>query len=112
MIIFLSPSKSIDFSKNEIRQNTTIPQFEKEANYLMSLLSGFRADEIAEKEKISIRIAFSTYEYIQTYPSQFAMQKEAVFAYSGNVYDKLNAAGMDDTSLHFLQKHVSILSAL
>jgi hypothetical protein len=32
------------------------------------------------------------------------VQREAVFAYSGNVYDKLNAIGMDDVSLLFLQK--------
>jgi cytoplasmic iron level regulating protein YaaA (DUF328/UPF0246 family) len=112
MIILLSPSKSIDFKGNEIRKDATIPQFENEANYLVSLLSGYRVGEIAQKEKISIKMALSTYEFIQTFPTHSAIRKEAVFAYSGNVYNKLNPAGMDDVSLLFLQKHLRILSAL
>jgi cytoplasmic iron level regulating protein YaaA (DUF328/UPF0246 family) len=112
MIIVLSPSKSIDFKENEVRKDATLPLFDVEANYLMSLLSGFRADEIAEKERISIKMALSAYEFIQMFPVESAVQKEAVFAYSGNVYSKLNSAGMDEGSLLFLQKHLRILSAL
>ncbi|GHU74160.1 UPF0246 protein [Bacteroidia bacterium] len=110
MIIILSPSKSIDFKANEIHKDATIPQFEQEACYLMSLLSGFRADEIAEREKTSLKIALDTYQFIQTFPS--TPEKEAVFAYSGNAYSKLNGKELDEESLLFLQKHLRILSAL
>jgi cytoplasmic iron level regulating protein YaaA (DUF328/UPF0246 family) len=78
MIIILSPSKSIDFKKNEIRKDATIPSFEDEASHLMSLLSGFRADEIAEKEKTGIKIALDTYKFIQTFQAQSIPQKEEV----------------------------------
>ncbi|GAB6010878.1 YaaA family protein [Viscerimonas tarda] len=110
MIIILSPSKSIDFKTNEIRKDATLPQFQQEACYLMSLLSGFRADEIAEREKTSLKIALDTYWFIQTFPS--TPEKEAVFAYSGNAYSKLNGKELDEISLLFLQKHLRILSAL
>ncbi|GHT39592.1 UPF0246 protein [Bacteroidia bacterium] len=112
MIIILSPSKSIDFKENEIRKDATIPSFEDEACHLMSLLSGFRADEIAEKEKTSIRIALDTYRFIQTFQVKSTPQKEAVFAYCGNAYSKLNGKEMGENSLLFLQKHFRILSAL
>jgi cytoplasmic iron level regulating protein YaaA (DUF328/UPF0246 family) len=78
----------------------------------MSSLSGFRADEIAEKEKIGIKIALDTYEFIQTFQAQSIPQKEAVFAYCGNAYNKLNGKELDEKSLLFLQKHLRILSAL
>jgi cytoplasmic iron level regulating protein YaaA (DUF328/UPF0246 family) len=112
MLIILSPSKSINFKESVVSKNTTTPRFEKDAGYLISLLSGFRAAEIAEKEKISIKMALSAYEFIQTFAVQSTVQKEAVFAYSGNVYDKLNVAGLDENSLMFLQKRLCIFSAL
>jgi cytoplasmic iron level regulating protein YaaA (DUF328/UPF0246 family) len=112
MLIILSPSKSINFKERVVSKNTTTPRFEADADYLMSLLSEFRAIEIAEKEKISLKMALSVFEFIQTFAVQSTVQKEAVFAYSGNVYNKLNVAGLDENSLMFLQKRLCILSAL
>ncbi|MDR1556928.1 MAG: YaaA family protein [Tannerellaceae bacterium] len=112
MIIIISPSKSINFKTPGTRGDATVPRFEQDAAQLMSLLSVFRADEIAEKEKVSIQMALATYEYIQTFPMQAAIRKEAVYAYSGNVYDKLNVEGLNEEALQFLQGHVCIFSAL
>jgi cytoplasmic iron level regulating protein YaaA (DUF328/UPF0246 family) len=112
MIIIISPSKSINFKGNGVSAGATAPRFEADADYLASLLSVFRADEIAEREKVSIRLALSTYEFIQTFPMPSTVQKEAVFAYSGNVYDKLNVAALKEDSLKFLQNHLCIFSAL
>ncbi|MDR1918119.1 MAG: YaaA family protein [Tannerellaceae bacterium] len=112
MIIIISPSKSIDFKGCGASAGATAPRFEADADYLMSLLSAFRADEIAEKEKLSIRLALSAYEFNQTYPMPSTVRKEALFAYSGNVYDKLNVAELKADSLEFLQNHLCICSAL
>jgi cytoplasmic iron level regulating protein YaaA (DUF328/UPF0246 family) len=112
MIIVISPSKSINFQEGAMRAGATTPRFEADADYLMSLLSAFRAGEIAEKEKVSIRIALAAYEFIQTFPLSSSVREEAVFAYSGNVYDKLNVAGLEDDSLQYLQNHLCIFSAL
>jgi cytoplasmic iron level regulating protein YaaA (DUF328/UPF0246 family) len=110
MLIVISPSKSINFETPSTRKDATSPRFEREAGQLMSLLSVFRADEIAAKEKVSIRIALSAYEYIQTFAA--GIRKEAVFAYSGNVYDKLRAESLSEEALRYVQEHVCIFSAL
>jgi cytoplasmic iron level regulating protein YaaA (DUF328/UPF0246 family) len=112
MLIVISPSKSINFKSGEMRTGATTPRFEQEAGDLISRLSAFRADEIAKKEKVSLRIALSAYESIQTFPLPSTIRKEAVFAYSGNVYDKLHAKDLDETTLQFLQRHLCIFSAL
>ncbi|GHT29277.1 UPF0246 protein [Bacteroidia bacterium] len=112
MLIVISPSKSIDFKEIGIYKGAGLPLFLKEADSLMAKLAGFRADEIAEKEKISIKMALAAYEFIQTFPSEQVVQKEAIFAFSGNVYDKLDAGGLDASALNFLQKHLCIFSAM
>jgi cytoplasmic iron level regulating protein YaaA (DUF328/UPF0246 family) len=112
MLIIISPSKSINFKEVGVREGAAEPRFEHEADSLMALLAGFRADEIAEREKVSTKIALSTYEFIQTFPLEQTVQKEALFAFSGNVYDKLDAEGLDESALAFLQKHLCIFSAL
>jgi cytoplasmic iron level regulating protein YaaA (DUF328/UPF0246 family) len=112
MLIVISPSKSIDFRADGVREDATAPRFEQDADYLTGLLAGFRADEIARKDKLSVGMALLCYEFIQTFPLQSAPRKEAVFAYSGNVYEKLNAARLSEASLLFLQKHACIFSAL
>jgi cytoplasmic iron level regulating protein YaaA (DUF328/UPF0246 family) len=102
----------MDFSVHKVRKDATTPRFEADAGRLMSSMADFRAAEIAETERISIRLALSAYEYIQTYPMQSTVGKEAIFAFNGNVFDKLSPSTMDDDSLLFMQNHVCILSAL
>jgi cytoplasmic iron level regulating protein YaaA (DUF328/UPF0246 family) len=112
MIVVISPSKSIDFNGRAGCGGATVPRFEAEADALIERLSVFRTDEIAEKEKVSIRLALSSYEFIQTYFMASTVRKEAVFAFSGNVYDKLGVATLAAGSLAFLQDHLCIFSAL
>ncbi len=112
MIILLSPSKSINFKTTPNRLGATVPAFEKEAGQLGALLAGYKTGQIAEMEKVSVRIALSAYEYFQTYSTGLSPRKEALFAYSGNVYDKLDAASLDEKSLQYLQDHLCIFSAL
>jgi cytoplasmic iron level regulating protein YaaA (DUF328/UPF0246 family) len=112
MIIVISPSKSIDFSAGRRHSGATAPRFAQDAASLMELLRGFGADEIARTDRLSIRMALSCREFIQTFPLPSTPEKEAIFAYSGNVYGKLNAATLSETSLEFLQRRLCILSAL
>jgi cytoplasmic iron level regulating protein YaaA (DUF328/UPF0246 family) len=63
MLIILSPSKSINFKERVVSKKTSTPRFEADADYLMSLLSEFHADEIAENR-------ITNPEYLQAFDSE------------------------------------------
>ncbi|MCD7971514.1 MAG: YaaA family protein [Candidatus Azobacteroides sp.] len=116
MLIILSPSKTIDFKQPAPQTvaigNPVFPLFIKDADSLIEQLQVYTVEEIMEKEKMSLRLARSTYEYFQSFFFSNTPQKPAVFAFNGNVYNKLKAGEMNDGELAFLQEHVRIFSAL
>lgn len=112
MIIILSPSKSIDFSAQTRQVKSTEAGFLNKAAGIIQQLTGYKIEEILQKERLSPKMALSTYEYFQTFSLPQAPQKPAFFAFSGNVYDKLNVATLSDPELDFAQQHVRIFSAL
>jgi cytoplasmic iron level regulating protein YaaA (DUF328/UPF0246 family) len=69
-------------------ENGSLPLFEKEAEALIEQLTHYKTEEIMQKEKLSVRMALSTFEYIQTYSLKSIPRKQSIFAYSGNVYNK------------------------
>lgn len=112
MLIILSPSKTINFKKESPQITTTTPLFQQEAEELIGRLSTYTVEEIMEKEKLSLKLAQLTHEYIQTFPLSLSKEKAAIFAYTGHVYDKLDAASLDSSAMEYLSKHLCIFSAL
>lgn len=112
MLIILSPSKTINFDKQSPKIQTTTPLFLQEAKGLIGRLSGYSVEQIMEKEKVSLKLARLTHEYIHSFPLSLGKEKEAIYAYTGHVYDKLDARTLDAAALNYLDSHLRILSAL
>ncbi len=112
MLIILSPSKTVNFKQEIVDIKFTLPLFEKDANELNSQLLTYVADEIMQKEKVSLKIARLTYENIQTFSLKNTVGKPAVFTFDGNVYNKLRVKDFRKEELTFIQNHVRIFSAL
>lgn len=112
MLIILSPSKTIDFRKESRQENATIPLFLPEAKELIARLSSFTVQEMMEQEKLSPKLAQLTYEHIHTFHLSLSRKKQAIFAYTGHVYDKLDAGTLDDRARGYLDNHLRIFSAL
>lgn len=112
MLIVLSPSKTIDFDKESPLINQSAPLFLKEAQELIAKLSEYSVEEIMEREKLSFKLAQQTYEYIHTYSLSLSKDKEAIYAYTGHVFDKLDAVTLDDAAMGYLNSHLRIFSAL
>jgi uncharacterized protein len=113
MQILLSPSKTIDFKKaapaDALKDR---PLFEEKCDEIMRQMASFSIAEIAHCERVSLKIAQSTYEYIQMYLAERSILKQAVYAYTGNVYAKLRATDFTPSQRQFLEKHLLIFSAL
>ena len=114
MKILLSPAKSLDFKSELPTSKTSSICFEKEAQYLNSILKSKNPKELSELMNISSKIADLNYErnHIWSTPFTTSNSRQAVYAFSGDVYRGLDAYSIDDSGIDFLQNSVRIISGL
>ena len=114
MKILLSPAKSLDFESELPTSKTSSICFEKEAKYLNSILKSKNPKELSDLMSISSKIADLNYERNHSWSLPFTNTnaRQAVYAFSGDVYRGLDAYSIDDTRINFLQNSVRIISGL
>ena len=114
MKILLSPAKSLDFKSELPTSKTSSICFEKEAQYLNSILKSKNPKELSDLMSISSKIADLNYERNHSWSLPFTNTnaRQAIYAFSGDVYRGLDAYSIDDRSIDFLQKSVRIISGL
>ena len=114
MKILLSPAKSLDFKSVLPTNKTSSICFEKEAQYLNSILKSKNPKELSDLMSVSSKIADLNYERNHNWSLPFtqANARQAVYAFSGDVYRGLDAYSIDDSKIDFLQNSVRIISGL
>ena len=114
MKILLSPAKSLDFKSELPTSKTSSICFEKEAQYLNSILKSKNPKELSDLMSISSKIADLNYERNHSWSLPFTKSnaRQAVYAFSGDVYRGLDAYSIDESKIDFLQNSVRIISGL
>ena len=114
MKILLSPAKSLDFKSELPTSKTSSICFEKEAQYLNSILKSKNPKELSDLMGISSKIANLNYERNHSWSLPFTNTnaRQAVYAFSGDVYRGLDAYSIHDSRIDFLQNSVRIISGL
>ena len=114
MKILLSPAKSLDYKSELPTIKTSSICFEKEAQYLNSILKSKNPKELSALMNISSKIADLNYERNHSWSLPFTPKnaRQAVYAFSGDVYRGLDAYSIDDSRIDFLQSSVRIISGL
>ena len=114
MKILLSPAKSLDFKSELPTGKTSCICFEKEAQYLNSILKSKNPKELSDLMSISSKIADLNYErnHKWSFPFTNTNARQAVYAFSGDVYRGLDAYSIDISKIDFLQNSVRIISGL
>ena len=114
MKILLSPAKSLDFKSELPTNKTSSICFEKEAQYLNSILKSKNPKELSDLMSISSKIADLNYERNHNWSLPFTKKnaRQAVYAFIGDVYRGLDAYSIDDSKIDFLQNNVRIISGL
>ena len=114
MKILLSPAKSLDFKSELPTSKTSSICFEKEAQYLNSILKSKNPKELSDLMSISSKIADLNYERNHSWSLPFTKSnsRQAVYAFSGDVYRGLDAYSIDSGKIDFLQNSVRIISGL
>lgn len=110
MIAILSPAKTLNFQTPAPYLGTSAPIFSKEADYLANKLSKLSNAELASLLDISPKLAQLNTERYAIWKN--APEKQAIFAFDGDVYDGLNASQFTLEQIEFSQKHLRILSGI
>ena len=114
MKILLSPAKSLDFKSELPTIKTSSICFEKEAQHLNSILKTKSPKELSDLMSISSKIADLNYERNQSWSLPFTTSnsRQAVYAFSGDVYRGLDTYSIENDKIDFMQNNVRIVSGL
>ena len=114
MKVLLSPAKSLDYNTQLPTEKNSFLCFEKEAEYLNSILKRKSPKELSDLMGISSKIADLNYERNHNWSLPFTKKnsRQAVYAFSGDVYRGLDAYSIDNSKIDFMQSSVRIISGL
>ena len=114
MKVLLSPAKSLDFKSKLPTEKNSFLCFEKEAEYLNSILKTKSPKDLSELMGISSKIADLNYERNHEWSLPFTKKnsRQAVYAFSGDVYRGLDAYSINTNKIDFMHSTVRIISGL
>lgn len=113
MITLLSPTRTMNMAPvSGTYPNATVPRFLPEAERIVAGVKTFSAKELADMMNLSPETAENDYHYFQQFNSPTTIQKQAVLAYNGTVYQRLNARSFNEKDFQYTQKHLRIISTL
>lgn len=113
MKIFLSPSKTMNLNCLTL-PTAQQPRFLEQSHSLINELRKLSVDDIAEFMNISDKLANAVHDYIDNWKLPFTNlnAKPALFTFSGDVYEGLDAQKFSETELAYAQQNIRILSGL
>ncbi len=114
MKILLSPAKSLDFKSNLPTGEISYSCFQKEAKHLNSILKIKSPTELSSLMNISPKIAYLNHERNNSWSLPFTTDnsRQAIYAFSGDVYKGFDAYSIDNDKIDFMQNTVRIISGL
>lgn len=112
MKIVISPAKSLNFEEKARTDEFSQPIFIKEAERLSNVLKKKSARSLSKLMSISPALGQLNYERNQHWKVPFDLEnsKQAVYAFSGEVYRGLDVNSIPLEDLDFLQENLRILS--
>lgn len=114
MLVVLSPAKSLDFETPVRSTKHTVPEFLDRAEVIVERARKLTRPRMKSLMGISDELARVNLERFRDWHRPFTPDnaRPAVFAFTGEVYQGLGAATMNEADLAWAQKHVRILSGL
>ncbi len=114
MLAVLSPSKSLDYETPPPTGEYTQPHFVEDAEELIETMRQFSHQQLRDLMDISENLAELNYDRYRSFSTPFTADnaRQAILAFSGDVYRDFRVQEYDDGDFSFLQDHVRILSGL
>lgn len=113
MLIVISPAKTLDYSTPQFTEYTK-PDFTTDIKALVSVMKKKSAPELSQLMHISENLALLNEERFKTFQPEFTPEnsKQALLAFKGDVYTKIDVDNYSEEDFEFAQKHLRILSGL
>ncbi len=114
MLAVLSPAKSLDMEAPAPVQEATEPGLLNETKTLVEQLQGCSAGDLQRMMGISDKLAQLNYDRYQRFSFPFTPKnaKQALFAFTGDVYTGLDAGSLSEAEIGRAQQDLRILSGL
>ena len=110
MISIISPAKSLDWKSAVTLSIATEPLFTEQTTKLVEIIQQLSVSQLQQLMNVSDKIAELNYRRF----SDFAdlPVKQAIFAYDGDLYKKIDKSAIGAAQADFLQQHILIISGL
>ena len=114
MLTILGPAKTIDMTPHGVTNHYSSPQYLEQAGELVDQLRGYSVDQLKSLMFVSEKLATQTFERYASWSSSYGAEEgqQAILAFSGEVFNGLQARTLTEKDLVFAQEHVRILSGL
>ncbi len=114
MLIAISPAKKLDYNSPAPLTRHSLPMHLDKAAELIEIMRQKDSFEIASLMKLSMNLADLNMQRYQDWHTPFTADnaKQALFAFSGDVYQGLDAATLSIDNINYAQDHLRILSGL
>tara|TARA_Y100000991_G_scaffold215493_1_gene206135 strand:+ start:5478 stop:6251 length:774 start_codon:yes stop_codon:yes gene_type:complete len=114
MITIISPAKSLDFVNKTPISDYSLPIFLKESQKIVNVLKDYSPKDLSKLMNISKDLGLLNASRYQNYKTPFNQEnaKQAIFAFTGDVYKGLDAKSLTSDTINYAQAHLKILSGL
>ena len=112
MKILISPAKSLDFENIVETSISSEPIFADQAFKINNTIKNLSAPDLSSLMSISPKLSELNWSRNQDFQKIDSKEKEAIFAFNGDVYDGIDANSIDKSNYEKLQNSLRILSGL
>jgi cytoplasmic iron level regulating protein YaaA (DUF328/UPF0246 family) len=112
MKILISPAKSLDFENIVETDINSIPQFIDKATQINNSIKDLSAPDLSKLMTISPKLSNLNWSRNQDFQKNNSKEKQAIFAFNGDVYDGIDANTIATSNHEKLQSTLRILSGL
>ena len=112
MKILISPAKSLDFENNVETSISSKPIFADQAHKINNTIKNLSAPDLSSLMSISPKLSELNWSRKQDFQKIDSKEKEAIFAFNGDVYDVIDANTINTSNHEKLQNSLRILSGL
>ena len=112
MKILISPAKSLDFENEVETSHSSNPLFAKKAIQINDIIKDLSAPDLGKLMSISPKLSDLNWKRNQEFQKSNSSEKQAIFAFSGDVYDGIDISSIPNDKHEKIQESVRILSGL
>ena len=114
MLTILGPAKTIDTTPHGSTERHSFPPYLHRAEVLVEQLRSCSISELKNLMKVSDKLAVLNFERYARWHTPYTASEglQALLAFSGEVFNGLQARSLNESELLFAQDHIRILSGL